>query len=107
MAVNAGAQTVPGWATEISAGPANEADESRQTVSFNITNNTNPGLFSVAPAVDPSGQLTYTPAADTSGSADITLEIMDNGGTDTNGDGNVGVDTSAPQTFTITVGEPP
>ncbi|HET7842681.1 MAG TPA: tandem-95 repeat protein, partial [Xanthomonadales bacterium] len=92
---DAGAQTVNPWATGLSAGPANE---SGQTLSFNITNNTNAALFSAAPAVSPTGVLTYTPAANTSGTATITLNIQDNGGT-----ANGGVDTSATQTFTITV----
>ncbi len=88
---NAGAQTVPNWATAISAGPA---DESGQTLAFQVTNNTNPSLFTTPPAVDPSGTLTYTPAANASGTATITLVLMDNGGT-----ANGGADTSAPQTF--------
>ncbi len=92
---NAGAQTVPGWATAISAGPA---DESAQTLTFNVTGNTNAALFSVPPAVAPNGTLTFTPAVNAFGSATITLVLMDNGGT-----ANGGVDTSAPQTFTITV----
>ncbi|MFO1495720.1 MAG: Ig-like domain-containing protein [Lysobacterales bacterium] len=92
---DAGAQTVTPWATAISAGPA---DESGQTLSFNITGNTNPALFSAAPAVSPTGTLTYTPAANAVGSATITLTLSDNGGT-----ANGGIDTSTPQTFTITV----
>ncbi|MFO1351422.1 MAG: choice-of-anchor D domain-containing protein [Gammaproteobacteria bacterium] len=92
---DAGAQTVTNWATNMSAGPA---DEAGQTLSFQVTNNTNAALFSVAPAVSPSGVLTYTPAADANGTATISLVINDSGGT---ADG--GVDTSAVQTFTITV----
>src|SRR5207249_4610771 len=42
--------------------------------------------------------LTYTPAASASGIATITLVAKDNGGTL-----NGGVDTSAPQSFTITI----
>ncbi|MDP6635436.1 MAG: lamin tail domain-containing protein [Phycisphaerae bacterium] len=86
-----GPQTVVGWATGISAGPA---DESGQVLSFAVTNNTNPTLFSVAPAVSADGTLTFTAAADANGSATITLELSDNGG---------GLDTSAPQQFLITV----
>ena len=74
------------------------ADEVGQTLSFNITGNSNPGLFSSAPAVNASGDLTYTPTADANGSAVITLNIMDNGGTLNEGD-----DTSPDQTFTINV----
>src|SRR6185295_1780352 len=88
---DAGPQTVNPWATAISPGPP---DESGQTVTFNITGNTNPALFSAGPAVSPTGVLTYTPAANASGSATITLVLMDNGG---------GTDTSAPQMFTTTV----
>jgi hypothetical protein len=92
---DAGAQTVAGWASDISAGPANE---SGQTVSFNVTGNTNSGLFSAAPAVDSSGTLTYTLAANANGSATITIEAQDDGGI-----ANGGVDTSASQTFVINV----
>ena len=73
---DSGAQTVNGWATAISAGPA---DESGQTVSFTITNNTNAALFSVAPAVASNGTLSYTPAANAIGAATITLKAVDNG----------------------------
>ncbi|MGH2465827.1 MAG: tandem-95 repeat protein, partial [Candidatus Limnocylindrales bacterium] len=54
--------------------------------------------FSGQPAVSAAGTLTFTPAIDASGSATVSVQIHDNGGT-TNG----GVDTSAIQTFTITV----
>ncbi len=89
-----GAYSAP-WATAISPGPA---DEAAQTVAFAITGNTNPALFSVAPAIAPDGTLTFTPAAAASGSADLTVVLQDNGGT-----ANGGVDTSAPVTLTITV----
>jgi hypothetical protein len=92
---DAGPQSVAGWATAISAGPA---DEAGQSVSFNVTGNSNGALFSVAPAVAPNGTLTYTTAANANGSATITVAAQDNGGT-----ANGGVDTSASQSFTITV----
>jgi hypothetical protein len=92
---DSGPQTISPWATAISTGPA---DESSQTVSFNVTGNTNPGLFSAGPAVSPGGVLTFTPAPNANGTASITLTLQDSGGT-----ANGGVDTSAPQTFTITV----
>jgi len=94
VCASSGAQSVTSWATAISAGPANE---SLQVLSFNITGNTVPGIFSVAPAISPSGVLTYTPSA-TSGTSTITVTISDDGGT-----ANGGVNTSAAQTFTITV----
>ncbi len=91
---NAGAQSVPNWATGLSAGPANE---SSQTLSFIVTND-NSALFSAPPAISPSGTLTYTPATNTSGTTIVSVQIHDSGGT-----ANGGVDTSAVQTFTITV----
>ena len=92
---DAGAQTVSPWATSISPGPANE---SAQTVTFNVTGNTNPALFSAGPAISTTGVLTYTPAANANGTATITIALQDNGGT-----ANSGVDTSAAQSFVITV----
>jgi PKD repeat protein len=94
VAENSGAYSAP-WATNISMGPANEA---AQTGTFIVTANTNPGLFSVAPTIDAAGALTFTPAADQTGSADITVKFQDNGGVANGGD-----DTSAAVTFTITV----
>jgi hypothetical protein len=90
----AGAQTVPGWATPISPGPA---DESSQNVTFTVTN-TNNSLFSVQPAVAPNGTLTYTPTLLAVGSATVTVRAVDDGG-----NANGGTDTSPPQTFTITI----
>src|SRR4029453_13551327 len=93
VAEDAGAQTVTPWATAISPGPPEEAG---QTVTFTVTGNTNAALFSAGPLVSPTGSLTYPPATNVSGTATITLALLDNGGT-----ANGGVDTSAPQTFTI------
>ena len=89
-----GAQTVPGWATAISAGPT---DESSQNVTFSVSNDNN-NLFSVQPAIAPDGTLTYTPALLAVGSATVTVRARDDGGSS-----NGGNDTSAPQTFTITI----
>src|SRR5262249_34583611 len=94
-AEDAGPQTIPGFANSILPGPSNE---SGQTLQFIVTNNTNAGLFSTAPAIDASGTLTFTSAANGFGSAQITVVLKDNGGTL-----NSGVDTSPPQTFTINV----
>ena len=89
-----GLQTVPGWATAITPGPANEASES---VTFTVSND-NPGLFAVQPTIAPNGTLTYTPTLLALGSATVTVRAVDNGGT-----ANGGSDTSTPQTFTITI----
>ncbi|MGH2463943.1 MAG: Ig-like domain-containing protein, partial [Candidatus Limnocylindrales bacterium] len=92
---NAAAQTVSNWATAIGPGPGN--GEVGQSVNFIVTND-NSALFSVQPAVSPTGTLTYTPASNANGSATVSVKLHDNGGTS-----NGGVDTSAIQTFTITV----
>ncbi|PYR88035.1 MAG: hypothetical protein DMF84_29670 [Acidobacteria bacterium] len=94
---DAAAQTIAGWATALSAGPA---DESGQALSFQITGNSNPSLFSAAPAVSSNGTLTFTPLANASGTATITLVLTDNGGTV-----NGGVDSAAAQTFTIAIND--
>ncbi len=91
---DSGAATVTGFATSISTGPS---DESGQTVAFTVTNDDN-ALFSGQPAIAPNGTLTFTPAANANGAATVTVSVKDNGGT-----ANGGVDTSATQTFTITV----
>lgn len=92
---NSAAFTQAGWATALSAGPA---DEASQTLSFVIASNTNAALFSAGPAVSPTGSLSFTPTAGQSGVATVGVQIKDNGGT-----ANGGVDTNAVQTFTITV----
>jgi Concanavalin A-like lectin/glucanases superfamily/Bacterial Ig domain/FG-GAP-like repeat len=91
---DASAQTLVGWATAISSGPP---DESGQTVNFIVTNNNNP-LFSVQPAVSPTGTLTYTLTPNANGTAIVSVSIHDTGGTL-----NGGVDTSGIQTFNINV----
>ncbi|MGF1989150.1 MAG: VCBS domain-containing protein [Nostoc sp. ZfuVER08] len=94
VAEDSGAQTVANWATNISPGPA---DEASQIVNFQVTNDNNE-LFSVQPAIDSAGNLTYTPAINANGSAIVTAILQDDGGTV-----NGGVDSSNPQTFTITI----
>ena len=91
---DAGAQVVSGWASAISAGPANE---SSQDVTFDVSNSDN-SLFSVQPSVQPDGTLVYQPGLTLLGSATVTVQAHDDGGSS---DG--GVDTSPAQTFTITV----
>ncbi len=87
---NTSAQTVTGWATALSKGPA---DEALQSLTFNITNNSNPALFTVAPSIASDGTLSYTPAGIV-GSATLTVTLSDNGG---------GTNTSPSQSFVISV----
>jgi hypothetical protein len=89
-----GGQTVGGWATAISPGPA---DEAKQSVSF-VVSVDRPNLFATAPAIAPDGTLTYRPTALALGTARVTVRAVDDGGT-----ANGGADTSAAVTFTITI----
>ena len=91
---DAAPQTIAGFATGISPGPATE---SGQSVTF-VVHPDNPGLFSAQPAITPDGTLTYSPAPNANGSTSVTVTAHDDGGT-----ANDGSDTSTLHTFTITV----
>ena len=92
---DAGAQSIANYASSISPGPT--ADEASQTVTFTV-NNDNNALFSVQPAISPSGTLTYTSAPNANGSANVTVVAHDSGGT-----ANGGNDTSTTHNFNITI----
>ena len=91
---DADSQLVQGFATQISAGPANE---SGQTLTFALSND-NASLFSTQPTINADGDLIYRPADNANGSATVTVTLKDDGGVL-----NGGVDTSAPQSFVINV----
>ncbi|HWB12923.1 MAG TPA: DUF4214 domain-containing protein, partial [Pirellulales bacterium] len=97
---NSGSQTVLNFATQIS--PSNAyppvADEINQAVHFNVVGDTNTALFAVPPAIDSRGTLTYTLNPKVDSTAQITVDLQDNGGT-----ANGGADTSLTQTFDIAV----
>ncbi|HKR63846.1 MAG TPA: Ig-like domain-containing protein, partial [Thermoanaerobaculia bacterium] len=78
------------WATNIIPGPA---DETGQVLTFNV-NNDNNGLFSVQPAIAADGTLSFTPAPNAVGVANVTATLSDNAG---------GANTSAPANFMITI----
>ena len=92
---DAGAQSAS-WASSLNKG----TNEASQILSFVIQNNTNTALFSVQPAIDGSGTLSYTPASNKVGVATITVYIQDDGGTANSGFDNTSDD---PKSFTITV----
>jgi len=95
---NSGAHTISDFITIMDMGPF-EA-EIQSALLFNVGSN-NGALFSVPPAIDSSGQLTFELAGGVSGEAVVTVQLKDNGGTD-----NGGRDSSMLLTFTITVPEP-
>jgi VCBS repeat-containing protein len=92
-----GPQLVTAWATAMSAGPP---DEASQSLTFQVTSD-NGGLFDIQPAVTAAGTLSYAPRPNVSGTATVTVRLIDSGGTA--GDGS---DTSLPQSFTISVAKP-
>lgn len=87
-----------GWATNGSQGPA---DESGQTLTYDVSFDPDfplsEFLFSVAPSIASDGTLSFTTNGFI-GVAHMIVHVQDNGGT-----ANGGEDTSADQTFTITV----
>lgn len=85
-----------GWASEISAGPANE---SAQPLSFVVSDDQS-DFFTTAPAITVGGDLSFSLAQNASGTVTVTVQLKDNGGT-----ANGGVDTSEPVTFNIIVGK--
>ncbi len=89
-----GAQTIP-WATDISAGPA---DERVQALTFNILNNSNPDLFATQPQIAEDGALTFEAEANANGVVELIVQLMDDGGT-----ANGGVDTSLRQILRIAI----
>ena len=93
VAEDSGAHAVA-WATGLTSGPANESD---QTLTF-ILSNDNTTLFFAQPAITPDGRLTFATAPDQYGTATVTVILQDSGGT-----ASGGVNTSAPQQFTITI----
>ena len=92
---DSGAGLFTGWATELSAGPA---DEAGQGMSFTVASD-NPALFSIPPTVDASsGDLSFTVAKDQHGIANLVVVLTDNGGVANGGD-----DTSQPDSETATL----
>lgn len=82
------------WATDLRAGPVDEAD---QTLTF-VASAEDRTLFSQQPSIDATGTLRFTSAVNRSGSTRVSVLLRDSGGVDDGGD-----DTSLPSVFTITI----
>jgi hypothetical protein len=89
-----GPVTLPNWATG-STGPANE---SAQTLSYEVVAVSDPTQFAFGPAVTPDGTLRYTPATTAFGTTTVSIRVRDSGGTSAGG-----VDVSEAQTFSFTI----
>ena len=86
------------WATNGSPGPANESGQGlTYEVSFDPNFPLGGALFDVPPSIAPDGKLSFTTNGFI-GVAHMLVHVQDDGGTQ-----NGGVDTSADQSFTITV----
>lgn len=75
---DAGPRSVPNYATLINRGGG--FDENVQALNFVVTPS-NPALFAVPPAIDPSGTLTYTAAPNANGNVSLSVQLLDDGGT--------------------------
>jgi peptidoglycan/xylan/chitin deacetylase (PgdA/CDA1 family) len=91
---DSGAQTITEWVSNINPG---QADEVGQTLTFQLSGY-GETLFSVSPAINEAGDLSFTPAENANGSTIVSIVLSDNGGTE-----NGGNDTSDVQTFSITI----
>ncbi len=89
-----GAQSVSMWASDISAGPANESD---QSLMFLVSTD-NDAAFVALPTIDAAtGDLNYELQSSFVGTVNIDVSLQDDGGTANGGD-----DTSDAQSFMIT-----
>ena len=93
IAENTGTDTIANFATNIMDGPG---DHSSQTLNFIVTNNNNV-LFSTQPTIN-SLRDSFTLAPNQTGTATVSVELMDNGST-----ANGGINTSATETFNIVI----
>ena len=94
-AATTGAQNVPGFVTSVNMGPANEAGQSLAALTATIDSDPNDVLDAIG--FDLNGNLGYQ-LSGRGGTAAISVRARDDGGTTDGGN-----DTSAAQTFTITV----
>ena len=92
--------SVPNFATDVAPGPATATDEDNQAVGFEVTTNDDL-LFAQLPTITPEGTLSYQPADDKIGTAQVSVVLRDDG-TDQGGN----VNASAPQAFNVEVVAP-
>lgn len=93
---NSGQQTVANFANGFVRGGG--TDEASQTISDFVISNDNNSLFAVQPDISNDGTLTYTPAAVANGTANVTVQVRDSGGT-----ARGGVDISLQHSFVIQI----
>lgn len=82
--------SIVGFATNVRPGPATAIDELSQTLTFNVTFNSNTGLFSTQPQISSTGELTFVTAPNQNGTAIIIVNLVDNGRTGPFPNDNIG-----------------
>ncbi|MGN7454890.1 Ig-like domain-containing protein [Paenibacillus pasadenensis] len=80
-----GPQRMPGWSAPLQAGP----DSERQTLWVTIETD-RPELFRSGPALEADGTLSFEPASGAGGSASVTVQVRDDGGTSRGGSNAAG-----------------
>jgi VCBS repeat-containing protein len=90
---------IVGFATAVRPGPATAIDEASQTLTFNVTFNSNTGLFSTQPRISSTGELTFVTAPNQNGTAIVIVNLVDNGRTGPFPNDNIGPNA----TFSIVV----
>ncbi|MCY3007182.1 MAG: Ig-like domain-containing protein [Planctomycetota bacterium] len=81
---------IVGFATNVRPGPATAIDEVSQTLTFNVTFNSNTGLFSTQPKISSTGELSFVTAPNQNGTAIIIVNLVDNGRTGPFPNDNIG-----------------
>ena len=92
--------SVPNFATDVAPGPATAIDEVGQAVSFAVTTSDDL-LFAQLPTIASDGTLTYQPADDNIGTAQVSVVLRDNGSNE-----GQNTNTSNPQVFDVEVVAP-
>ena len=98
--VGSPAVSVANFVTNMAPAPPEAADETTQTVAFQLTA-TNPELFAQPPTITPQGTLTYQPVDDRIGTSEVRVALTDNGSNE-----SPNSNASTPQQFDIEVFAP-
>lgn len=97
---SSGTRNVSAWASNFTFGPPNESDQTVDTFIVNVTSDTG-NILNGVPTVDPAtGDLSYVLSGASAGSANLTVQMRDSGGTTNPGD----VDLSQQAVFSIALG---
>jgi hypothetical protein len=82
-----GELTINGFAT---FDPGDPSESSQNVLAYHVTSISNPALFAIAPAIDTSGNLTYSLAANAFGTSTFLATVQDDGGTEGGGGRHLG-----------------